>query len=121
MKPAKRVVLLLLLVCLCTTLSAQAYNSDTLEVYFRQGYSTWDPTYRDNGQRLQGFVDRFKKLREDRVMSKISKIYIISGASPEGSWAFNQRLSTNRAKRIQGVLKEYIDLPDSVVVVDSRG
>ena len=121
MKPVLRLVLVLILSCLCASVFAQAYNSDTLEVYFRQGKHTWDPTYRDNGQRLQGFVDRFKKLREDRVMSKISKIHIISGASPEGSWAFNQRLSTNRAKRIQGVLKEYIDLPDSVVVVDSRG
>lgn len=117
-----RTVISLLVLVLCVSVRAQSYNnSDTLEVYFRQGYSTWDPTYRDNGRRLQGFVDRFKKLREDRVMSKISKIHIISGASPEGAWAFNQRLSTNRAKRIQGVLKNYIDLPDSVVVVDSRG
>lgn len=96
--------------------------SDTLEVYFRQGYSSWDPAYMGNGQRMEAFVKRFDELHnKDRVFNKISKIHIVSGCSPEGSWALNQKLSKNRATRIRGVLKSYISLPDSVIVEDSRG
>lgn len=96
--------------------------SDTLEVYFRQGYSSWDPAYMGNGQRMEAFVKRFDELHnKDRVFNKISKIHIVSGCSPEGSWVLNQKLSKNRATRIRSVLKSYISLPDSVIVEDSRG
>ena len=95
--------------------------SDSLEVYFHQGRHLWMPEYMDNRIRLEDFVERFRKLREDKVMSKISKIHIIAGCSPEGTWALNQRLSRNRAKRIREVLKNYIDLPDSVVVENAVG
>ncbi len=106
-----------------TRVEVQVENvSDTLEVYFRQGYSTWDPSYMGNAQRMEAFVKRFSDLHNrDRVFNKISKIHIVSGCSPEGSWALNQKLSKNRATRIRGVLKSYISLPDSVIVEDSRG
>ncbi len=102
-------------------MSAQEHVSDSLEIFFYQGKSYWAPNFKENDKRLKEFVERFRQLRENQIMSKISKIHIISGASPEGPWALNQRLSSNRAKCVQGVLKQYIDLPDSVVVVDSRG
>lgn len=103
----------------CVALCAQ--QSDTLEVYFRQGYSTWVPGYRGNGERLESFVERFRELHSDKVFNRISKIHIVAGCSPEGSWSLNQRLSQRRADRMRGVLKDYISLPDSVIVVDSRG
>lgn len=105
----------------CVAMSAQEHVSDSLEIFFYQGKSYWAPNFKENDKRLKEFVERFRQLRENQIMSKISKIHIISGASPEGPWALNQRLSSNRAKCVQGVLKQYIDLPDSVVVVDSRG
>ena len=75
-----------------------------------------------NGERMQAFVKRFDELHhKSRVFNKISKIHIVSGASPEGNWANNQKLSKNRAARIRTVLKSYISLPDSVIVEDSRG
>ncbi|MBR5856685.1 MAG: DUF3575 domain-containing protein [Bacteroidales bacterium] len=98
------------------------FQSDTLEVYFRQGYSTWEPNYMNNGERMQAFVKRFEDLHnKSRVFNKISKIHIVSGCSPEGYWQKNQILSKNRAVTIRRVLKNYITLPDSVVVEDSRG
>lgn len=101
--------------------NAQERTTDSLEVFFRQGYTTWDPNLKNNGQRVREFVERFKKLRQDRVMDRIASIRIVSGASPEGSWALNQRLSQGRADRIRGVLRQYIDLPDSIIEIDSRG
>ena len=96
-------------------------SKDSLQIYFRQGKTLWAPEYMDNERRLREFVDRFRELRRSQVMSKISKIYIVSGASPEGSYALNRRLSDGRAERIRNVLKQYISLPDSVIVTDSRG
>lgn len=113
---------LYVIVFLCSIISLRSQEkSDTLEVYFRQGYSLWEPGFKKNGERLEAFVDRFKKLREDSILYNVSKIHIIAGCSPEGTWKFNQRLSKNRAKRIRGVLKNYITLPDSVIVEESRG
>lgn len=95
--------------------------SDSLEVFFHNGRHVWAPEYMDNCIRLEGFVDRFRELREDKVMSKISKIHIVAGCSPEGSWSLNQVLSRNRAKCIREVLNGLIELPDSVVVEDAVG
>ena len=96
-------------------------SKDSLQIYFRQGKTLWAPEYMDNDRRLSEFVGRLSELRRSQVMSKISKIYIVSGASPEGSYALNRRLSDGRAERIRNVLKQYISLPDSVIVTDSRG
>ena len=115
----KRVILLFLVQFFCAVVYAQ--QTDTLEVYFHQGQSLWVPEYKGNSERLQAFVERFRQLNSDKVYNKISKIHIVAGCSPEGYWEYNQRLSKNRAKRIRAVLKDYIILPDSLVVEHSRG
>lgn len=121
----KRILFILFALMAATSGWAQSepeHQSDTLEVYFRQGYSAWDPGYMGNGERMQAFVKRFDRLHhKDRVFNKISKIHIVSGCSPEGNWSLNQKLSKKRATRIREVLKSYISLPDSVIVEDSRG
>ena len=94
----------------------QLYANDTLEVYFHQGYHYWDPDYMDNGIRMDAFIERFKVLHEGDETRNISKVHIVAACSPEGLWAFNQRLSKNRAKEIRKVIKRYIELPDSIIV-----
>ena len=97
-------------------------KNDTLQIFFRQGKTLWAPDYMNNDERLRGFVERFRALRNsDCEISKVAKIHIVSGASPEGPYALNRRLSDGRAERIRNVLTGYIDLPDSVIVIDSRG
>jgi hypothetical protein len=107
----------------CITVNAQEKDivSDTLEIYFHQGYSTWDPEYMENGRRLEEFVERFRNIHNDETFGKISKIKIIAGCSPEGTWKLNQRLSQNRVNRIRRVLESYIALPDSLVIADAVG
>ena len=93
----KRILFILFALMAATSGWAQSepeHQSDTLEVYFRQGYSAWDPGYMGNGERMQAFVKRFDRLHhKDRVFNKISKIHIVSGCSPEGNWSLNQKLS----------------------------
>jgi hypothetical protein len=97
------------------------HDSDTLEVYFHQGYSTWDPAFKGNGKRMEDFIHRFQRFHEDSTYRKITKIHISAGCSPEGTWAFNQRLSKNRVKSIKNVLADYIAFPDSIVVEKAIG
>ena len=101
--------------------NSQQYQSDTLEIYFRQGYSIWEPHYKQNGENLLQFIERFAQHRTNNVFNRISKINIVAGCSPEGSWRHNQTLSKKRAATMRKVLGNYISLPDSVVVEDARG
>ena len=71
-----RIVVIISFFCIVSIVSSQE-KSDTLEVYFRQGYSLWEPNFKNNGKRLEAFVERFKKLRKDTVLYNISKIHII--------------------------------------------
>ena len=128
LKKYKFLFLILLLCCpLCMNANemreviTQEFASDTLEVYFHQGKHKWEPGFKHNGERLEAFVERFKRVRRDSVLYNISKIHIIAGCSPEGTYEYNQRLSKNRAREIRNVLKRYITLPDSVIKEESRG
>jgi len=109
----------------CLTSKAQVREeykaTDTLEIYFHQGKHEWRPEFKDNGKRMEEFIHRFQTLQSDNVFKKITKIHIIAGCSPEGIWAFNQRLSRNRAKEIRKVLAKHISLPDSLIVEHAIG
>jgi hypothetical protein len=115
------IILTVFVSCLTANAQEQDRVSDTLEVYFHQGSFTWDREYKENGKRMEEFVERFRKLHNDQTFGKISKIHIIAGCSPEGRWEYNQRLSHNRASSIRRVLDTYIQLPDSVVVSHAIG
>lgn len=117
----KKLLLSILIFLCCLTSKAQEVTSDTLDIYFHQGSSKWVADYKENGQRLEKFVNRFKELRKDEVMRRISKIHIIAGCSPEGTYSYNQRLSKNRVLSIRNVLNGYITLPDSIVVEKAIG
>ena len=62
------IVLAVLLVGTVPFLHAQDNSSDSLEVFFRQGYSNWDPNLKNNEQRVKEFVERFEILRQDPIM-----------------------------------------------------
>lgn len=117
----RRILLSILTTLIFFGAIAQEQATDTLEVYFHQSSSRWAPAYRNNGERLEAFVERFRKMREDEEMKQITKIHIIAGCSPEGLWAYNQQLSKNRARSIRKVLQEYITLPDSIIVEKAIG
>lgn len=117
----RRILFIILSALFIIDVFAQEQATDTLEIYFHQSSSLWDPMYKNNGERLDAFVDRFRKLREDEEMKRISKIHIIAGCSPEGYWSYNQQLSKDRARSIRKVLQGYITLPDSIIVEKAIG
>lgn len=95
-------------------------DSVQCSIYFRQGRSNFDPSYKDNGARLKKFVSEVYFRDGDPSMS-IKRVVVNSGASPEGSQAINDRLSKERADAIISYLKRSTGLDDSMIIVQSPG
>lgn len=93
---------------------------DSVRIYFRQGHSTFDPLYHDNGANLKGFASRLRVIREDSLC-RIRSIRIVGGASPEGSTTLNKQLSEKRAGHILSFLERQISLSGIAFDIDSRG
>ena len=97
-------------------------SEDTLAVriYFKRGYSFFESSFRDNGARLDDFIERYRAACADTSL-RVAGVRIESGASPEGYLTMNERLSGKRANYIVSYLRERIALPDENVRIDSRG
>lgn len=115
--------LLILLFLLSGYLSAYAQHAaDTtrVKIYFRQGYSTLEPSYRDNAANLQVLIERLRAVERD-PSCRVRNIRIVSSASPEGSDAMNKRLSARRAERVRSFIVQRASLDNSLFEVRSLG
>lgn len=117
--------LILLLVCMIPCIEAHAqtfFKEDAVRcsIFFPQSSSGFDPEYKENAVRLTRFVDKIY-LREGDPSMAIKKIIVSSGASPEGSKSFNDRLSRARAEAILEYLRENTSLSDTSIIVQSPG
>lgn len=103
--------------------SAQTADSDTVgvKVYFRQGYSTLQPSFRKNGIRLNEFMSRLSELHADST-ARLNAIDIVAYASPEGSYTLNKKLARKRADNIAAYLRGNVAfLPDTLFKVRPQG
>lgn len=66
---------------------------------FRQGKSDVDPRYKDNRAELETVTGSINVVKTNPDLT-ITGIYITGYASPEGSVAFNQKLSESRANAL---------------------
>ena len=117
-----RLILFLFLLGSCWTSSGQeTMRTDTISVkiYFSQGYSTLNPSFQDNGPRLDMLIRKITDLNQD-PMCRIQSIRIVASSSPEGNSVLNKRLSEKRAIRISDFLRRSTDLPDSLIETDPR-
>lgn len=114
----KSYLLLILPVLFGGTLSAQNPSTDTVgvTVYFRQGLSTLEPSFRDNGRRLDTFFQQVAELRRD-TMRRVHSVRIMAFSSPEGSSDCNSRLSERRAFRLADFTAPF-DRPSGFIVRD---
>ena len=103
-------LLLLSLLLLPVAASAQSDNTITtadtvgVKVYFRQGYSRLQPTFRENGIRLDEFMRRVSEMHADST-ARLNSIDIVAYASPEGSFTLNRKLARKRAENISAYLR----------------
>lgn len=97
--------------------------ADTIgvKVYFRQGYSTLQPTFRNNGSRLDEFVGRVGEMHRDSSI-RLNAIDILSYVSPEGSYSINKRLVRRRAANLTTYLRNKMPfLSDTLYNVQPQG
>lgn len=104
---------LLLILCLMssTVLFAQEVKQefirDSLKIYFRQGWSQYDASYMGNKGRMDAFIERIQQI-ESSTDKTILEVEYMAGASPEGSFAFNQKLAERRVANISNYLHERV-------------
>lgn len=120
-------LLIVLLLFIPVTASAQADNcisaADTVgvKVFFRQGYSTLQPAFRENGIRLDEFMRRVSEMHGDSTI-RLNTIDIVAYSSPEGSYALNKKLARERADNILAYLRGNMPfLPGSLFNVQPKG
>ena len=85
-------------------LSAQV-RSDSLRVFFRTGQSKFDPSFKNNGETINAFVQLMRESQADPSLEvEVEQVIINSSSSPEGSPAVNERLSRERQQSIMDYL-----------------
>lgn len=81
-------------------------------IHFRVGKYDLMPRHYRNASALRKITDSLQNRIETKwVVYELSGIKITGSASPEGSYALNQRLSQNRAREIQKWLRSHSKLP----------
>ena len=97
-------------------------QADTLsvKVYFRRGYSLFEPALRNNGTRLKAFVDRLGQAEAD-TLQEVGVVRIVGAASPEGTAKMNDRLAAKRAATLMAWLRQNAQLPGVVYESHSVG
>ncbi len=115
----KRLLLIIVFILSCAIATAQE-TTDTLKVYFRRGYSIYEPQFRENGVRMQQFIEKIKAHRNDST-ANIIRVKYLATASPEGYYDNNLRLAQKRAAKISEALHSHLNFADSIVSLDVPG
>jgi len=99
-----------------------AATTDTLRVRiaFEKGVSSIERDYRDNGSTVDSFLRVINALDQTPDCT-IRSVSISTGASPEGDFRSNERLSVRRARSIMDCILEGTTLDASVISVHSGG
>ena len=81
-------------------------HREEVTIYFRFDDATLYPDYLDNRQSFA----RLDSIMHARTYADIDAILVISKSSPEGAFAYNQRLSARRARSMSNYLQEHYPL-----------
>lgn len=100
---------------IATAATAQVVElTDSVRINFRQSKVAFDTTYMDNRAALEHARGVIRYHNGEGSAYPIKKVEVVGAASPEGSVAFNEWLSHERAARIFEILSKGIHLPDSI-------
>lgn len=95
-------------------------KEDNAYLKFQVGKSVINPSLADNAAELDKIHTHLDQLLNDKKVT-IKKISITGFASIEGTYAFNKRLSEQRAKSFSNYLKQRYNFPPSTFQVDWVG
>ena len=112
-----RLLLFLLAFC-CECASAQTV--DTIRIYFRRGYSTLEPSFRNNQRTLDQLIEHLRAASTGTGRS-VSAFRVEGNASPDGAFDANERLGHKRVANTLEYIRSRVTLPDSVVSYKANG
>ncbi len=95
-------------------------ESRTARLQFRQDSYTLDPKFRGNQAELDTVVNSFELVKNNADLS-ITGVYLTGYASPEGTVAYNLKLSENRALALANYITKQADIDKELMHVDWKG
>lgn len=101
-------------------LAAPEMVRDSVKIYFPVSQHYLDRTIPANQRALAGIIDSLS-LRKDDSVYRLNKVVVFGAASPEGGADYNKALSQRRANTLFQFIRQYQDLPDSVMVFHFLG
>lgn len=107
------------LLAVISALTVSAVNpADSVKVYFRQGYRSFDPELHGNGDVMDDFIIRVRAAVE---AGDVEKILIYGYASPEGSDAANQRLTRLRCDYVSQYIQRHANVSPDLISTFPEG
>lgn len=106
--------LALLMLCICWIVPAKAQEiQESVIVYFDKESAVFDAAYRDNGIRVESFINKVRSYQKttDFVLFKVEAI---GTASPEGDPLFNEIISDRRKESVRRMLFDNLDFPAEI-------
>ena len=94
-------------------------RKDSVEVFFRQGKSFLDASFRNNGSSIDSLLALMRKRLEIPGYS-LQQIKVMGSASPEGPISLNNQLAKKRAGILADYIRQHADIPDSLLSCDSK-
>lgn len=83
-------------------------------VDFRVGSMTLDSNYASNSERIAEIISFIQHIQQDSTLV-LTEISFCGASSPEGSGQVNARLSKGRMQAIEKMVRQRVDVPDSLV------
>lgn len=77
-----------------------------------------DSTFVDNNQRITDMSEFLSEVRDDSTLT-ITGVKFRGTASPDGPYERNVWLSENRLRTFKELVRQYIDIPDSIIYANS--
>lgn len=115
------IVIFLLVQAFSEARAKQQIDTLSVNVYFKAGMRSFDPSYKENGVRLSSFIDLVRGSASQENASSSVHLLIRSGSSPEGNTRTNEILAHDRARFLKGYLSDILPLSEESFVINSVG
>jgi hypothetical protein len=87
-------------------------------VEFRVGSAKLEPSFSDNAACISNIIDYLHSVQADSSLA-IANVTFSGTASLEGSYEVNRRLADRRRSALEDVVRETVDIPDSIITRDT--
>lgn len=106
--------MMLILLMFCASAAHSQEKRTEITVDFRVNSTYIDSTFADNAARTKEIVLLLRGIRQDSTI-RIIEVSFCGAASPEGSYQLNRRLSHGRLEALESIVRNEVDLPDSII------